>query len=298
MILTFEDGQQIRGDLIITAQLRYDLAPIPVTLDASFRADDSMLKRLEEGKVVITGQGDRLQIVKCQPITGGLVRGDTLDKGVRIIAFLQDCTPASFVRERAVIKNDQTLLAIYRACGCKLKAVDSDFPVPKFVCMTGDTPTFHIARALQEAGGVVRWKNGRMQFYRVQDLFKQSPAIRLPNVATDEIESGFLERHQAPAFFSVAPDGSIVHGNRAKARAARFVPGKNAAQLHNMTRVLVRDKETKTDFAGHLHAGDIIDFVGGEPRAIITALHYFASGTDSAAPASQYTKLWSGRVMT
>lgn len=297
MILAFENGMQIRGDLIISAELRYDLSPVPVTLCAKLRADDSILHQLQEGKIVITGHGERMQIVKSQPVTGKVVRDDEVEKGVEIIAFLANCTPASYLRERAVIKYGQTLGAIYSACGCSIKGVDHDFAVPRFVCLAGDTPTFHIARALQEAGGVVRWKNGKLQFFRVPDLFKQAPAIRLPDVGSEDIISEFMERHEAPFFFTVAPDGSIVHGNRAKARATRFAPHQTLATLHNMTRVLVRDKVTKTDYAGHLRAGDIVDYVGGQPRTIITAMHYYASGTDSAVSASQFTKLWCGRAM-
>lgn len=297
MILHFSNGDQIRGDAIIRAALRSDLAPIPVTLEADLRADESVLAQVKEGMTITTGHGDRLRIVYSQPLANGLAQGDRLQASVRLVAFLDECAEASFVRERAVIKENHTLLALYRVCGCTLRSVAADFSVARFVCMVGDTPTFHIARALQEAGGVVRWKAGSLHFFTLADLFKQKAAISLPNNASDDIQSGFLERHEAPFFFSVAPDGSIIQGNRPKARTASFSPHQTTLGLNNLGRVLVRRKTIKTDYAGQLCAGDLVDFAGSDPQVIITACHYYESGTDRGGSQQSYSKLWTGGLM-
>lgn len=294
MILLQDTGDQIRGDLIITAALRYDLAPIPVTLEADFRADESLMEVLKEGRTLTTGQGERLRIIYSRPALGGTVRDGKLDSAIRVVAFLDDCAQASFVRERAIIQSNSTLHGLYRACGCKLRSVASDFPVPRFVCMTGDTPTVHIARALQEAGGVVTWRAGRLEFVRLQDLFKQKPSKTLPNVASDDVQSEFLERHEVPFFFTVDSTGAIKTGDRTKARAALFAPHQDAGRLRNMTHVLVRKKISKIDYDASVRAADLIDFVGGEKQAVITACHYFASGTDRGGAGQQFTKLWTG----
>lgn len=296
MILNFESGEQIRGDLILRAELRSDLSPIPVTLQADVRTDSSVLAQLAEGKIITTGNGDRLRIICSKPTTGKAVQDGKIDAAVRVVAFLDDCAPAAFVRDRAIILAGQTLQTIYRAAGCALRPVAADFAVPRFVCLVGDTPTVHIARALQEAGGVVRWKHGRMQFFRLQDLMRQPPSITVPDVASDDVQSGFLERHEAAFFFSVAPDGSIVHGNRAKARIGRFAPHQDASSLQNMTRVLVRRKVTKVDYAANLAAGDLVDYAGNGAQAIITALHFYESGSNGGGHQS-YTKLWCGSPM-
>lgn len=296
MILTLDDGNQIRGDLIVRAALRTDLAPIPVTLEADIRADESLLAKLREGGVLTTGMGDRLQIVYSQPVQSGQVQGDRMQTAVRLVAFLEDCAAASYVRERAIIKEAQPLLALYRAAGCKLRSVQGDFPVDRFACLIGGTPTFHIARALQEAGGVVRWKNGRLQFIRLLDILDQEPAISLPNSSSDDVQSSFLERHEAPWFYSLAADGSVVQGNRTKARTAEYAPRMSAMALQNMTRCLVRRKVSKTDYAGQLCAGDVVQYRGGDKMAIITACHYFSSGTDQGGAQESYTRLWVGTV--
>lgn len=298
MILTFEDGNQIRGDLIVSAALRSDLTPVPLTLEADIRADESVTHLLREGRILTTGFGDRLRIIYSQPVQGGAVQGDRLLAAVRIVAFLDECCPVSFVRERAIIKENQPLLALYRAAGCSLRSVSGDFPVGRFACLVGDTPSFRITRALQEAGGVVRWKNGKLHFIRLQDVLKADPAISLPNNASDDVQSGFLERHEAPFFYSLDASGAIIQGNRTKARNAVYAPRMSAIALQNMTRCLVRRKVSKTDFAGQLCAGDVVQYTGGEKMAIITACHYFASGTDNGGGQTSITKLWTGTVNT
>lgn len=297
MILTFDNGEQVRGDAIIKAALRTDLAPIPVTLEAVFRADESVLEQTKEGMVITTGQGDRLKIISRKPIKGGAVQGDRLQAAVEVVAFLEACTPVSYVLERPVVMDGQTLHALYRACGCKLRPVASDMAVPRFVCMRGQTPTFTLSRAIQEAGGAVRWKNGRLEFLRLADMLKQAPVMSVPDSATKDTESSFLERHEVPAFYSVADDGSIIYSGSNQGRASAYTPRKTVMALASMGKVLIRRKEARIDFAGHLCAGDVINVMGAKPLAIITACHYFASGTETAGAQQAFTKLWLGDVV-
>ena len=116
MILFLADGKQIRGDLIKSAALRYDLAPIPVTLEAEIRAgDDDMEKRLAEGQLVSVGTGDSLRIVKSVRAVGRAAQGEREMTAIRITAMLDSCHSAAFVRSLAIIKESAALSAIYRA---------------------------------------------------------------------------------------------------------------------------------------------------------------------------------------
>jgi hypothetical protein len=297
VILFLADGKQIRGDLIKSAALRYDLAPIPVTLEAEIRAgDDDMEKRLAEGQLVSVGTGDSLRIVKSVRAVGRAAQGEREMTAIRITAMLDSCHSAAFVRSRAIIKESAALSAIYRAAGATIKAVDADFPVPRFYCPVGETPTFHIARVLQEEGGAVRWKSGRLQFVRLPDLFKQKPVLDLPNNASDDVDSGFLERHEVPWFFSLNETAGFVFGNQEKPRAVRYAPFKDVQRLRNMTRCLVHRKTSKIDFSGQIVAGDLVNFVGGDKLCIITAAHVFESGTDDGGASNTYTRLWLGSL--
>lgn len=297
MILVFDNGEQVRGDFIVKAALRTDLTPIPVTLEAVLRADESVLAQTKEGMVITTGQGDRLQIISCKPITGGTVQGDRLNAAVELVAYLEACTPASYVLERPIVMENQSLQTLYRACGCTMRPMAQDISVPRFVCMKGQTPTFMLARAVQEAGGAVRWKNGRMEFLRLADMLKAAPAMSIPDSATKNLQSEFLERHEVPTFYSIADDGAIIYADSTKARSSSYTPRKTKLMLNGMGKVLVRRKEARIDYAGHLCAGDVIEVAGDKPLAIITACHYFASGTESGGAQQAFTKLWLGDVV-
>ena len=290
MIITLENGKELRNDWVISAVLRSDLVPIPVSLEAEIRTDSSIEKYLQEGKT-IQALADTFRIIKIQPVVGNNTQGIHSMNAVKITALLEQCHQVSFRRKNAVIKSDSTLQDIYSACGAKIKMVNADFKIPRFVCPKDDAPTFHIARAIQEEGGVVAWKKGSLKFYRLPDLFTQKAVMQLPNNGSENVESGFLTRHQVPNAISVAKDGSIITGEASKSRSFAYSPAKDVQKLNNMARCLVLRKVSRIYYAPKLCAGDVIDILGGKPLVILTAAHVFQSGTDSGA-ANQYSKLW------
>lgn len=296
MILTLSNGNQIRGDLIISATLRSDLAPIPVTLEADIRVDGSMDKLLAEGGVVTTASGDGMRIIKSVNVNNREVQGEREMRAIRISAILDACHTAAFVRSRAIIKERVSLSSIYRAAGCSIKSIDADFPVPRFYCPIGETPTFGIAIITQEEGGVVRWKAGGLQFMRLIDMFRQKAVKDFPDNASDNVESGFLERHEVPWFYSLNDSGVAVFGNREKPRAVRFSPFKDASRLQNMTRCVIHRKTVKGNPDMRIIAGDMVNIVGGNPMCVITAANVFESGTDDGGSQNSYTRLWLGEL--
>lgn len=299
MLLFLENGKQVRGDLIKAATLRSDMAPVPVTLEADIRAGDDSLeldKMLAEGKTLEISGGDKLHIVKSVRTAGRTTQAEREVAAYRVTALLDSCLGAAYVRSRAIIKEDAALSAIYKAAGATLKAVDADFPVPRFYCPVGETPTFHISRALQEEGGIVRWRNGKLQFIRLPDLFTQEPVLTLPDNASDDVDGGFLERHEVPWFFSLDAAGQAVFGARDKPRVVRFSPHKNVQRLRNMTRCLVHRKTVKINYDARLGAGDLIAFTGGLKLSVITAAHFFSSGTDDGGDSETYTRMWLGAL--
>lgn len=295
MILYLSNGKQIRGDLIKSAILRSDLAPVPVTLEADIRGgDENIDAMLAEGKTLSDASGNALHIVKSVRVSGRAAQGGHGMIGFRITALLDACVNVAYVRSRAIIKENSSLSAIYKAAGATLPGIKSDFPVPRFCCPVGETPSFHIARALQEEGGVVRWKGERLQFLKLRDIFSQKAVRTIPSNASQNVDGGFLERHEIPWFFSTDDAGAIVFGDRSKPRAVRYSPFKNAQRLQNMTRCLVLKKTAKIPYDIRICAGDAIEDESGNRYAVITAAHVFKTNDDGGAAADSYTKLWLG----
>lgn len=295
MLIETESGKQIRGDLIKRAVLRYDLVPVPASFEGEFRVDDMLAKELAEGKNLQVN-GDVFRIIRPDSSSDRSSQGQHDARSMTVTALLDGCHAVAFVRQKAIIKDKALLTEIYRAAGATIKPVDGDFKAGRFVCTAGETPSFHIARVLQEEGGVVAWR-GKLVFYRLADLFKQKPKIKIPDNASDDVKSEFLGRHEIPSFYSLSPAGEVVFGNRESARVARFVPGKNQQQLVNMSRCLVVAKETKTAYNLGLKAGDIVEFSGAKNRSlvIVTAAHVYESVADGTG-SNQYTKLWCGAL--
>ena len=297
MILFLSNGRQIRGDLISSAVLRSDLSPVPLTLEADIRGgDESIDPFLQEGAEIKDAADNGLHIVKSVRVSGRNAQGDHGMTGYRITALLAPCVSVAYVRSRAIIKESSTLGAIYKAADATVPAIKSDFPVPRFCCPVGETPSFHIARALQEEGGVVRWKNGRLQFLKLKDIFTQKAVRTIPSNAAETIDGGFLERHEVPWFFSLDSGGQFVFGNRAKPRAVRFAPFTNEQRLQNMTACLVTKKTAKIPFDMRICAGDVIEDEIETRYAVITAAHVFKSGSDTGGNSETYTKLWLGEL--
>lgn len=297
MILYLENGTQLRGDVLCSAVLRSDLAPIPCTLEAEVRiTDDIEAAQLVEGKKLKTAADDEFTIVKAQKIIGRTTQGDRMQSGVRVTALLASCLPVAYVRDRAIIKENAGLASIYRSAGATIKGIDGDFPVPRFYCPVGETPSYHIARILQEEGGAVRWKGGRLKFFALTDMMRQKVSRTIQETGVERVETGFLERHGVPWFYSLNDAGGFVYGNRTKARRAMYSPFKNALRLRNMTKCLVRKLTVKIGFDQRISAGDLVQTSSGEQFVVMTAAHVFESGAMSGDGQNAYTKLWLGVV--
>lgn len=297
MIIRLENSKQIRGDLIKSAVVRSDLTPIPMTFEADIRTDSDMASFLAEGKL-LTVNGDFFRIIAL-PADGKppMAQGDNGMESTKIIALLDSCCNAAFIRSKALTVEKTTLAAIYKASGASLKAVDADISVPYFCCLSGGCPTMPIAQVLQEQGGVVRWKNGKLTFFRLPDLFNQKIALSLKDGDTENVNSGFLERHEVPSFYSIADDGGFIYGNRTKPRTATYVPNKNEQQLQNMSRCLIHRKQVpRMSMSPDIAAGDLIGIDNGKTLVVITAAHAFMGGGDGSG-SDAYTRLWLGDLM-
>lgn len=295
MEIYLPNGDKLRGDLLVRAVLRSDLVPVPITLECEVRHTAELEKLLVEGALVRAGAGlPELRIAWVSPDTGGAEQGGRALGVIRFVALLDACAEVAFTRKTAVIKEGATLGAIYRACGARVQ-IDSDFAVERFACLVGGTPTFHIAQALQEQAGTLVWAGaGRLRFVRLPDLFA-SPVERLGGAGLERLKSGFMERHTVPWFFTTAPDGKLLQGNRAKAREAVFTPLKSLPVLHNLTRTLVHRATFTGRFNAPVLAGQAFDVEGEGMLVAVTVAHVMDRGAQGVG-AESYSRFWLARL--
>jgi len=295
MIVALEDGTPLRGDFVLQMTQRFDLTPIPSTLEVVIRSDSSASGKLGENTVLRAGPGlDRYRVIKARKAQGAAAQhtGGAVDV-VELTAIPEQFVGLAKPLPRAVVKVAKGLGEVYRSCGATCR-VGADVPVPRFTCLAGDYPTPHIARVMHEEGVVpVLASDGRLSFRRYRELFDPRPVSLLTDDATQVVESGFLERHEVPTAYSLDASGNIITGNTDHARRKVFVPRSSARVLQGMTRCLMVRRTTAGAYAGEVRAGDVVE-VSGSKHVVVTAAHRVENGNSGIA--SQTTRLWLGQL--
>lgn len=283
----------MRGDMILSAVLRSDLAPIPYTFEAQVRiTPDTAFNFVDNA--VITVNSTPFRIVCSEPIhnAGGSAQAKYPISAVSITAYPDAIANVARPRTSAVIFENTSLSGVYRACGSNVP-VTGDLPVTNFACMIGDIPTFQLARVLQEESAVVMWRKGSIKGMSLRDLMAQVPIDSVDATASDGVASQFLVTDEVPVYYTVAADGSIVWGpRRSPTQRAEYTPRKSERALNAMGRVLVRRKVITGKASPTIRAGDIV-LVQGTPLAVMTAAQVMKNGTDGDG-IEQYTRLWLG----
>ncbi len=290
MNVSLESGEVLNGDMVIRMAMRYDLTPVPATLECDIKSDEKTNAAIRDGAILIAGRDrDRYKIVKAEIASdSGLVGRGKEEQFLSVTAVLECCYPLVMKRQRAVIKERSTFGAIYRACGCQLPPVSNDIQVERFTCFVGDTASFQIAKAMQEECAVPVWREGFLKFLKTPNALKQPPVLRLPQDKTKEVRSGFLERHDVPVFISLDAAGAFVYGNREYARNVQFSPRKSVATLRNMSVALVLRRTLEISLNTTVYAGDVIE-VEGVSHLVVTAVHAKTSAEEGE---NYYSQFW------
>lgn len=291
MFLALPDGTALRGDIIARAEQRYDLTPIPSTLEIFLRVEASLDGAIQEGAVLLAGaKAERYRIIKIARAPSGWVQGGENPVEVaQVIAVLDAFAEVAKPLPRAVVREGGSVGDIYRACGARVR-IAADIPAQLFVCPAGHLATMGIAQVLQEEAAAVVWRNDAVSFLRLADLFTSDPVQRVSSDAAKLIESRFLEQHDIPAGVSTAPDGAVVQGRSDSPRPLLFLPRTPERVLNNVTRCLVTRRVLDASYSGDIQAGSCIE-VAGSKHVIVTATHRWQPGSDGA-PASQVSRFW------
>jgi hypothetical protein len=280
---------------ILSACLRYDMAPIPVTFEARVRLTNETAQVVQDGALIRVNEIP-FRIIKCEPLrnAGGSVQGDLPLSAVSITAFPDSLVGVARRRRTAVIGKNTSFSTLYRACGATA-SVDGDMSVGRFACFKGDVPTEPLAPLVHEVSAVEVWKAGRVALVRLRDLMAQAPLTSLTVIESEDVQSDFLEADEIPQYVSTGPDGKFLIGERrSEAQAVAYTPRKTSRELGLMGRVLVRRKVVTGTPNLQVQAGTVLD-VRGVPMAVVSARNKQpkrSAGGDIA----QYSRYWLGSL--
>lgn len=289
----------LRGDLIARLVLRTDLTPIPATVELTVRRSEETQALMTEGAVVRVGPEQvEFALVKVahtdESGRGGsaYVQGDRPLSVIAATGLLASCEPVARPLQRAVIRERTTLGAIYRACGAQVR-IEGDFTAPQFSAFAGMTPSFEVAKVLQEEAGVLVYDAGRIGFRRLAELRDARATQSVRGDATERLASAFLERQAIPFGVSTSADNAFLVGRRGTARRAVYRPRADVRLLNNLGTALVMSRKLRNALSPGINAGARID-VDGEPHIVITAAHVLA--WEQPGQQETYSLYWLGEV--
>lgn len=289
MLILPVGGDPLPGGMVTRIVLRTDMTPIPASIEVEARRSPEVERALKEGQAIRLGsvKGD-FTIVKVQQVASdGTSQQGRPTSGIKAIGLLSACEPIARRLQRSVIRENSTMGEIYRACGAQIK-IGSDFNVPRFSCFVGMTPSFEVAKILQEEAGALVYAGGAVTYRRLDELMAQEARVIVPESVTEALQSDFLERHAVPFAFSTDEAGRFIAGPKEAARGVHYQPRADQRIVNNLGRALLQRRKMKTDLTPALNAGDRID-VGSRRMVAITAAHVMEPDGGS-----QYSQYWLG----
>ncbi|MCK2122110.1 hypothetical protein [Pseudomonas sp. PNPG3] len=290
-----EGGDMIPTDVVVAWRNRSDLAPVPRTLEFTVKLIDGVEAKVKEGASVWGGRENLQYLIvktdRSQPL--GQVQGANQQQSMKVTALLHSCASIASARPMAVVQENTTFGAAYRACGAYAQ-IDNDFVVPRFSCFKGKIPSYPLVQVLQEEGAALVMRGGRIGAMRLADMAKQLPVDNIGQIDSSAmIASEYLQLQDVPMFYSTNAEASLVQGPSNQVRTVEFRPRTDVRRLRNASSVLVRSKTVDSTICQQILAGDVLQ-VAGENLIVITALHAFENLEGAQESRS---RLWLGRLV-
>lgn len=295
MLIALPNGTIISGSLLLSATLRTDLVPVPLSLEFVVQSLPELAKALRIGAELRLGEeGIPVTIVKVQPMRTQIIRDNAALGAIAVVAILSGCVQLIEPARRAVIQSDTSIAAAYRSCGAKV-SFSADIPIPKFVCLVGHTPTVEIARGLQEEAAIVMLKNGKVEAVRLTDLMSGSTSWQFDPSAMQWIDSPAVEQRLVVSVVSLDNNGITINGDPTEGRPVIYLGGLDTRRAKNLERVLMTRAVMIRPLDYRMQAGDLVQ-AGDRKMVILTAAHRFDTGS-MGGPTAMASKLWLAELL-
>ena len=288
IIIVAKTGHVISGADLVTATLRTDLVPVPVTLELTALSTPELDKALVVGAELLVGDiGISITIIKAMPIKTQTIKNGRRIGGVACTGVLSSCNQLMVPVNHAIDLTDTTFGGAVRASGATI-AIANDLPLPRFVCFKGQTPSHQIAKYLQQEAAVVVFRRGQLSIIKIDALLADEPIGNYDSSAIAWIDSPNVQATKTPSFVSIGIDGSTVEGeNTTTGRPVSYLPGLDTRQLKNLEKVLITRGTMIRPLDYKLQAGQVIQ-VGKMKLVILTSANHVNTSTNSVMA----TKVW------
>lgn len=276
-IVVESTGRQISGSELISATLRVDMVPVPVTLEMTTTASPDLVEQLTEKSVVLVGDLPiPIVLIKVQQLNTQVIKDGQRVAGLSIVGVLQGCEGLITPTRRAIIQEDTTFLSALRACGARFRS-GQDLPLSSFVCLMGGLPTEQIAMRLQQEAALMFFDRGSLSVVKIDEFLKRDPIAQYDPSSVAWQKNQTVESLKKSAFYSIGEDGSSIENSTPTlARPLDYKPRLNSRQLQNMEKILVRRAVLTRPLDLRLQPDVVL--VGDQRLIVVTAAHRIDTG--------------------
>lgn len=292
-ITLVDEGITISTSNLLSATLRTDLVPVPISLEINVQNSDDLEGKLGIGtKLTIGDLGIDLTIIASQPFESQTIKDGRRVSGVACVAIPLGCESLITPLSKAVIQDSTSMNSAMRACGLRAK-LGNDVPLPKFVCLRGTIPTERIALYAQQESAVIAYQNKKIGAFKITELLKQPEKITLDESAVAWIESDRLQSIRTASYVGVGADGSTYMGEDASTgRNIKQVAGADTRQLKNLGKILIVRGTVLRPLMPEINAGDTVK-IGENRYVVITVAHRIDTGSLGGSSVTA-SKFWIG----
>lgn len=287
-----KSGVVISGSELVEIILRFDLVPVPVSLELKLAGNENT-KSLQVGdNLLVLDEQIPLTVIKKQVQDTDIMQGDTLISTIFVVAVLSGCEKLITPTRKAILLNNTSFASAYRACGVDM-AFSKDVPSVSFDCFFGKVPTFEIARRACEEACAIVFRDNRLNAMRLKELLAQEPLLQLDPMSVEYNHS--LDKTLLPHFITINPDGTTVEESLTGDKSANFYPNMDTRRLKNLRTVLVQKATVMRNLSPQFVAGDVF-LVGDDKYVVLTAVHYWATGS-MGGQMGMCSKFWLSQVV-
>ncbi|HGW3984092.1 hypothetical protein ACRS5A_18770 [Acinetobacter baumannii] len=296
MRIVLSNSTVISMNRLVTAVIRSDCLPVPLTIEFQVILNDELIEQLKEGNLIYISENyQEMKIIKAVVNKTSIVQGDERVTIGSFIAILSGCEKLINPAPKAIFLENTSIGGALRAAGIKVHIYE-DVPLLKFFIPFGETPTYLIGRALGEEAAAMFLFEGKIAIRRLSNITQAEPKLKLDVSAVNWVNNPNEVLHSIPSYVTVNEDGKTLEGEIKPGQSARFHPSLDARRLKNLSTALVVKGTAQRSLSPTINAGDIIQ-VENEKYVVLTAAHRFDSGAlgDATVAAS---KFWLAQVVT
>lgn len=293
-IVIDKTGYVIPHNVLLSALWRYDLVPVPLTLEFSIQVNEET-STLKEKDLILIGEDETpLTIIKTGERDPDLVQDGKFIKIASFIACLKGCENLIEPTLTAALLSNTNFSEAYRACGVKIP-FGSDIPLLNFHSFYGKSPSFEVSKRCCEEAAVILFKNKKIHAKRLSDLQKQSPILDINGRQVEWEKNPYMVQNTVKNYVSIAEDGSTIEESLKGGQKVSFYPGMDSRRLKNLRTVLIRRGSVMRQLSPNIVAGDVVN-IDRKPFIILTAAHLYKPGSQDSI-GGMTSRFWLAEVI-